>query len=546
MPDKRRNQDGDPRTSRYELARGAGCLVAACQRSVPSGSGLEKSNISVPPIFREKRGWTRFTAPISSICLQRLHELSDRGLRIPDFPARPSEGARSHDGARLAQVRVLEAGTTGGAIKVQLSVQANGQERFCEEPACQALALVPLGWSSDDTELYFATTSGSGCSGIFSWDLAAGGVRPLFETEGVIGARAAPGRYRSGHCPISDGYFICTFSSPDTPPRLLSISSRTGKTELVWDPNAELRSKLAARTEKILWTDRYGREVAGTLVLPPENDPEKRYPLVITNYRCGGFLMGGSADCAPEYMLAQSGIVALCIDYNDASPDTVDLPSGYLGPARYELAVAEYQGAIDLLDRRGLIDRQRVGITGFSFGSQAATYTLMKSDMFLTAALRGFAVIEAEHFQFFRPDNLKTPGYMSVNNLTGDPVADERVMGQMSVSRNARKISAPVLVQASDGEYLASLPAFASVQKAGGMIEMFVFPDEGHMLFQPAHRDSNYRRNLDWLRFWLQGHEDPDARKADDYHRWRDMRVRGCQRQVAGIDPPAYCADVSR
>ncbi len=29
---------------------------------------------------------------------------------------------------------------------------------------------------------------------------------------------------------------------------------------------------------------------------------------------------------------------------------------------------------------------------------------------------------------------------------------------------------------------------------------------------------------VDWFRFWLQGYEDPDPAKAEQYKRWRELR----------------------
>ena len=30
--------------------------------------------------------------------------------------------------------------------------------------------------------------------------------------------------------------------------------------------------------------------------------------------------------------------------------------------------------------------------------------------------------------------------------------------------------------------------------------------------------------SVDWFRFWLQGYEDPDPAKAEQYKRWRGLR----------------------
>jgi len=57
-------------------------------------------------------------------------------------------------------------------------------------------------------------------------------------------------------------------------------------------------------------------------------------------------------------------------------------------------------------------------------------------------------------------------------------------------------------------------------------VEWYIYLDEGHVKFQPRGKLVVYQRNLDWMRFWLQGEEDPDTAKAEQYAWWRGMRER--------------------
>jgi hypothetical protein len=54
--------------------------------------------------------------------------------------------------------------------------------------------------------------------------------------------------------------------------------------------------------------------------------------------------------------------------------------------------------------------------------------------------------------------------------------------------------------------------------------DLYVFPNEPHLKFQPKHKLADYERNLDWFRFWLQGHEGPDPAKRAQYVRWDEMK----------------------
>ena len=49
---------------------------------------------------------------------------------------------------------------------------------------------------------------------------------------------------------------------------------------------------------------------------------------------------------------------------------------------------------------------------------------------------------------------------------------------------------------------------------------MYVFPDAFHVRHQPVHRYNVYRRNVQWMKFWLQGETVSDPVGPTQYERW--------------------------
>ena len=72
---------------------------------------------------------------------------------------------------------------------------------------------------------------------------------------------------------------------------------------------------------------------------------------------------------------------------------------------------------------------------------------------------------------------------------------------RISLIRNGSRF--PLLFQSSDDEYLSGLGALTALQQRGTPVDMFVYPQERHNKFQPAHRLAIYQRNLEWLKYWL-------------------------------------------
>src|SRR3546814_13164503 len=86
--------------------------------------------------------------------------------------------------------------------------------------------------------------------------------------------------------------------------------------------------------------------------------------------------------------------------------------------------------------------------------------------------------------------------------------------------------SSDLLIQASEDEYLLALETFTALRENGKPVDMFVYPNEHHIKWQPAHRLAVYERDIDRFAFWFQNGVAPDPAKAAAYDRWKEMRAR--------------------
>jgi hypothetical protein len=53
-------------------------------------------------------------------------------------------------------------------------------------------------------------------------------------------------------------------------------------------------------------------------------------------------------------------------------------------------------------------------------------------------------------------------------------------------------------------------------------VELFIYTEDLHVKNKPVRRYEFYRRNVDWLSFWLRDEEDPDPAKDEQHKRWRE------------------------
>src|SRR5262249_47508293 len=154
---------------------------------------------------------------------------------------------------------------------------------------------------------------------------------------------------------------------------------------LLLDLNPQFQELDFGREELIRWKATDGHEVQGGLYLPVNYVPGKRYPLVIQThgFHADRFEIDGPYTSAfAAQPLAGRGIMVLQAEKPERSAVLDHLATQPEAAWR----VSAYEGAIDYLYQRGLIDRNRVGIMGFSRTCWYVKYALTHSAFHYAAA----------------------------------------------------------------------------------------------------------------------------------------------------------------
>jgi dipeptidyl aminopeptidase/acylaminoacyl peptidase len=178
--------------------------------------------------------------------------------------------------------------------------------------------------------------------------------------------------------------------------------------------------------------------------------------------------------------------------------------------------------ALDVAVARGFIDESRVGIGGVSQGSLVPLFTMIKHDRFAALALSGGGWDPLEYYFLAKQGRAGMHG--GYDFLPKPDAAGWNFWQQRSIAENVGAIEAPILFNATAAEMYTLIRLTRNMDEAGKPYDAYVYPRETHIKFQPAHLDSIMRRNVDWLRFWLQSYEDPAPEKAVQYERWRKLR----------------------
>jgi dipeptidyl aminopeptidase/acylaminoacyl peptidase len=330
-------------------------------------------------------------------------------------------------------------------------------------------------------------------------------------------------------CDIAHDRLICFYEEANRPRRLVAIDLDSGVVETLYDPNPQWRDfDLSSEPRIVPIRLPSGPSGYSYLLLPPDHEPGQRLPLVIVTYDCDGFLRGGTGDEYPMFPFAAQGFAVLCHniflrDWEGAARAGGRLLPPEFAPNDGDAFRKRIQDGLDIavaeLDRSGVIDPKRIAITGLSAGAQTVEYALF--NMRLTAA-----IASSTRMVTSIPYEAYPQGRESFRRAGFDSSASAR-WNTRAISRNADKIRAPLLINSSDAEFESE--PYIALENAGRAVEMYIFPGEHHMKFEPAHRLAVYKRNIDWMNFWLRGVESGLTGDPQQYIRWRAMREQQCR-----------------
>ena len=179
-----------------------------------------------------------------------------------------------------------------------------------------------------------------------------------------------------------------------------------------------------------------------------------------------------------------------------------------------------YEGAIDALDGRGLIDRGRIGLQGFSRTCFYTLYFLTHSSYPLAAA----DIADGVDYSYVQ----SLAFVMNEDKVNGGRPwgATQAAWLERASGFRLDRVTAPLRVTALQPfSLLSEWEPYAGLLLQDKPTELVYIPDGAHVLVKPWERLTSQQGVVDWWRFWLQGYEDPDPAKADQYARWHTLRA---------------------
>lgn len=348
-------------------------------------------------------------------------------------------------------------------------------------------------------------------------------------------ARAPEGRWREldAAAEAASGWTLRIDEALNQPPDVVAVAP-DGRTARLTELNPRYQPVVWGTMRPYAWRDTKGRPWQGGLMTPAGHERGARHALVIQTY---GFsperfyldgpnqFSGYTSGFAGRAFLRE-GLLVLAMPWaaSSGAPD-----NEHEGIAAFADGVA---GAVEQLVAEGLVDRERVGIIGWSATGERVLNLLTFSD----APVRAASILDGDANTLF---SLTVTYAVKDGILRRKEQANQGGPFGEALPRWVRNdpslhtdcVRAALRIESYGPLVQNNWDIYALLRRQYKPAEMIVIPGGAHALSRPAERLLSLQGNVDWFRFWLLGGERqepvlPGETAADlqaQYTRWRQM-----------------------
>ena len=304
------------------------------------------------------------------------------------------------------------------------------------------------------------------------------------------------------------------------PPVLVAANQQASR--VIFNPNPQLSNIKLGEAKVYTWKDEHGREWKGGLYKPVNYRLGQQYPLVIQTHGFSELEFTPSGRYPTAFAaraLAAKGIMVL-----QTATGIAGASCPFVTHEEGPCDVAMLESAVKQLVSQGLADPERIGIIGFSRYCFAVMEMLTASSLHLQAA----SITDGLMFDYSQYILFIDSGSSEADRVIGAPPFGEGLQQwfKRSPGFNLDRITTPLLIVGEGPISLLSMwEPYAGLHYLHKPVDLIMLNTDEHVLTNPAVRLASQGGSVDWFRFWLQGFEDPDPAKREQYERWRGLRI---------------------
>ncbi len=363
-------------------------------------------------------------------------------------------------------------------------------------------------WTPDGQSILFTGQQGTN-SNLFRLNVDNGDLEQLTDLEGILRAMSfSADRTR----------FVYSFQDFDTPPDLYTAEVDNFEPVRLTDTNPQIAELQLGGMQVFRWKSHDGMEIEGLLHLPVGYEEGKSYPLMLN-------IHGGPAGNFPNgwrssyHWWAGLGYVAMSANVRGSSGYTDHLREGNTVARGDGIGFGDFQDlmtGVDSLIERGIVDPERMGVRGWSYGGILGGWTITHTDRFKAASI-GAGVYDwtSEYGPGFNND-------VRLWHIGGTPWDNPDGYRNQSALTHAKNVTSATLLihgieDRTDTEQ-QSMMFFTALKDIGAVpVRYMKFPREPHGFREPRHQRTRDIEEIRWMQKYVLGEEwTPWERPTDE------------------------------
>lgn len=359
---------------------------------------------------------------------------------------------------------------------------------------------IPIGWSNDSRSIYFRECNGT-------TDLIS--ALPLDGSAPVEISRRG-GVIDSVELNSARSAFGFTFQNSSEPVEAYVSPVEPFNPAKVSNVNLDLPIGLLGRTEVISWNSTDGKKIEGLLTYPLGYVPGKRYPLLLV-------IHGGPSSKLSQDFIGGSTFYPISTIYPSAAFSSQGYAvlrpnprgSGGYGAQFRRANIRDWGGmdyqdlmtGVDRLIDRGIADKDRMGVMGWSYGGFMSAWIIGHTDRFKASSV-GAPVIDAISFDGTTDDQILLPDYFETEFWN-----DYQLYLAHSPIYSVKNATTPTLIQQGGDDIRVPLTQgeelYSALHKLGVNVKMVVYPRSGHEPEEPKLLRAIMNDNMEWFNKYI-------------------------------------------
>lgn len=267
------------------------------------------------------------------------------------------------------------------------------------------------------------------------------------------------------------------------------------------DENQAYAGLRTPSTDVIRWNSKDGLQIEGLITYPFDYQEGKKYPLLVEIH--GGPMgffredfIGNPCNVYPHIMFAEAGFIILRPNPRGSCGYGIDFRNALiedLGGGDWEDIIT----GIEALDQRGIIDKERMGIMGWSYGGYMTAWGIAHTNIFKAASAGG------SYCNLVSFDGTTDSIYFLKDYLQGSFFDKESLYRKMSPIYYMQNVSTPCLIQ--HGVLDQRVPVsqayelYYALHGLGKAVTLHLYPKMYHFPITPKITKAVMKANLDWF-----------------------------------------------